>query len=83
MIIAPNPSSSSVQLKFKVDATAKAEIVVYDATGKVILKQQANIQAGNNSVILNNVTKLNDGYYTVSLTTATQSFKARLLVLKP
>jgi Secretion system C-terminal sorting domain len=83
MIIAPNPSSNDAQLKFKVNAASKADIVVYDALGKVILKQQANIQVGNNSVIVNDITKLSNGYYTVCLTTATQTFKSRLLVLKP
>jgi hypothetical protein len=84
MIIAPNPSSSNAQLKFKVTTAGKADIVVYDAAGKIILKQQANTQVGNNSIILNDITKLSDGYYTVRLTTTTtQTFTSRLLVWKP
>jgi hypothetical protein len=83
MIIAPNPSSSNAQLKFKVSTASKADIVVYDAAGKIILKQQAIVQVGNNSILLNDITKLSDGYYTVRLTTTTQTFTSRLLVWKP
>jgi hypothetical protein len=82
MVISPNPSSTNAQIKIKMNKAAMADIAVYDATGKVVLKQQASLFAGNNTVVINNITKLNDGYYTVRLNANNEIFSTKLLVWK-
>jgi Secretion system C-terminal sorting domain len=82
MIISPNPSSTNAQVKIKMNKAAMGDITVFDATGKIVLKQQASLLAGNNTVVINNITKLNDGYYTVRLNTNNEIFSTKLLVWK-
>jgi hypothetical protein len=83
MIISPNPSGSSgVQIKIKTTKAATGAISVFDASGKLILKQQATLLAGNNSVVLNNITQLAEGYYTVRLIANNEIFSSKLLIWK-
>ena len=82
MIISPNPSSTNAQLKIKMNKAATGDITVFDAAGKIVLKQQASFLAGNNTVVINDITKLKDGYYTVRLNTNNEIFSTKLLVWK-
>lgn len=82
MIISPNPSSTNAQVKIKMNKAAMGDITVFDATGKIVLKQQATLLAGNNTIVINNITKLNDGYYTVRLIANDEIFTTKLLVWK-
>jgi Secretion system C-terminal sorting domain len=82
MIISPNPSSTNAQLKIKMNRAAVGDITVFDAAGKIVLKQQASLLAGKNTVVINNITTLNDGYYTVRLNTNNEIFSTKLLVWK-
>ena len=82
MIISPNPSSSGAQIKIKTAKAATGDIAVFDATGKLVLKQQATLFAGNNSVVLNNITELAGGYYTVRLIANNETYSSKLLIWK-
>lgn len=82
MIISPNPSSTNAQVKLKISRAAIGDITVFDATGKTVLKQQVSLLAGNNSVIINNITKLSEGYYTVRLIANNETFSSKLLIWK-
>ena len=82
MIIAPNPSSSGAQIKIKTAKAATGDISVFDATGKLVLKQQATLLAGSNTVSLNNITQLPEGYYTVRLIANNETFSSKLLIWK-
>jgi hypothetical protein len=82
MIISPNPSSNGAQIKIKITKAATGDISVFDATGKLVLKQQAALFAGNNAVVLNNVTLLAEGYYTVRLTANNETYSSKLLIWK-
>ena len=82
MIISPNPSSTNAQVKLKMSKAAMGDITVFDATGKVVLKQQASLLAGNNTIVINNITKLSEGYYTVRLIANNETFSSKLLIWK-
>jgi hypothetical protein len=82
MVISPNPSSSGAQIKIKTIKTATGDISVFDATGKLVLKQQATLLAGSNTVVLNNITLLPEGYYTVRLIAGNETFSSKLLIWK-
>lgn len=82
MTIFPNPSSTNAQLRFKAGAASTATILIYDASGKMIMHQQATILAGNNNVSLNNITQLNEGMYTVKMVTAKAAYSTKLIVWK-
>jgi hypothetical protein len=82
MIIAPNPASSNVQVKFSADKNGIASLKVYDAAGKIVLQQQAEVRTGNNSISLDNVTKLNEGVYVVKLATENETYSSKLIIWK-
>ena len=44
---------------------ATGDITVFDAAGKIVLKQQASFLAGNNTVVINDITKLLLIYQTI------------------
>jgi hypothetical protein len=82
MIISPNPSSSNALVKVKVIKACTGTIAIYDAAGKVVLTQQASLLMGNNSIIINNITSLSDGCYTIRLMANNETFTSKLLVWK-
>ncbi|MGG9960166.1 T9SS type A sorting domain-containing protein [Ferruginibacter sp. SUN106] len=82
MLVSPNPSSSHAQIKVITKKAGKGDITVFDATGKLVLKQQASLLEGNNTIIINNITSLSEGYYTIRLTTNNESFSSKLLIWK-
>jgi len=82
MTIFPNPSSTNAQIRFKADKAALATIMVYDASGKVVLQQQSNVLSGNNSVAINNIVKLSDGMYTVKMISNDVTYSSKLIIWK-
>jgi Secretion system C-terminal sorting domain len=82
MTISPNPSSTNAQVRIKMTKATKGDISVFDAAGKVVLRQQASLLAGNNSIILNDITTLSGGYYTVRLVANEETFTSKLLIWK-
>ncbi len=82
MVIAPNPSSNGAQIKIKIAKAATGDISVFDAAGKLVLKQQATLLAGSNTVVLNNITLLAEGYYTIRLIANNETFSSKLLIWK-
>ncbi len=82
MTISPNPSSTNAQIRIKITKATKGDISVFDATGKIVLRQQASLLAGNNSIILNDIVTLSGGYYTVRLVANEETFTSKLLIWK-
>lgn len=82
LTICPNPASTNAQLKFNTDKTGVASITVYDASGKIVLQQQAIVLSGNNSVAINNIISLADGMYTIKIIINNKSFSSKLIVWK-
>ena len=82
MIISPNPSSVNAQARVKVSKPALGDISVFDASGRIVLRQQATLSAGNNTVTINNITKLSEGCYTVRLIAGNEAFSSKLLIWK-
>ena len=82
LTISPNPASTNAQLKFNADKSGVATIAVYDASGKIVLQQQATVLAGNNSIAINNIVSLADGMYTVKMIINNESLSSKLIVWK-
>jgi hypothetical protein len=82
MIISPNPSSTNVQIKLVATKAGAGDIAVYDASGKIVLRQQAALLIGTNCIALNNITTLSEGYYTIRLTSNNEIFSSKLLIWK-
>ncbi|MGC4100218.1 T9SS type A sorting domain-containing protein [Ferruginibacter sp.] len=82
MSISPNPSSTSAQVKMKITKACTGDIKVFDRNGRLVLNQQASLQAGINTIVLNNVTTLSEGFYTVRLIANNETFTSKLLIWK-
>lgn len=82
MSVMPNPASGNAQIRIKAAKASAGEITVFDASGKAVQKQQANLSAGNNTLVINNVTALSEGYYTIRLVTNDETFTTKLLIWK-
>lgn len=80
--IAPNPSNNSAQIKIKLQKNTPGYISVIDAAGKTVLYQKATLLAGNNTIVINNITTLSEGYYLVRLIANDEIFTSKLLVSK-
>lgn len=82
MTLSPNPASGSVQIQLKTSQPAMADIYITDAAGKRIQTQKAQLQKGNNSVVLNNITALPNGMYTVKLVAGEIAYSSKLVIWK-
>jgi len=82
MSVSPNPSGKNVQVKIKAVRAGAGNITLFDATGKTVLKQQANILTGNNSIAINNMSALSEGYYTIRLVVNDEVFSTKLIIWK-
>ncbi len=82
MIISPNPATTSTQIRITTINAAVGNIIIFDASGRAIMQQQASLQAGYNAIVLNNITQLVGGYYTVRLVVGNQSYTSKLLIMK-
>ena len=82
MVISPNPSSNNAQIRIKTTKAATGDISVFDATGKIVLRQQAQLLVGNNSIEINNIGTLIEGLYTIRLFANNETYSSKLLIWK-
>ncbi len=82
MVISPNPSSNTAQIRVKIAKSTTGDITVFDATGKVVLKQQTALLLGNNTIIIDNIAKLSEGYYSVRLIANDETYSSKILIWK-
>jgi hypothetical protein len=81
-LITPNPASTNAQIRFNADKAGQAQVIIFDAAGKAVMQQQANVLTGNNNIAINNIVKLSEGMYTVKMIVNNESFSSKLIVWK-
>ncbi len=82
LIITPNPASGSAQAKINCSKAGKGTINIYNAAGLLVSQQNISLQKGSNTVLLNNITSLTQGYYTVTLRINDETRSSKLLIWK-
>ncbi len=65
--IQPNPAANSTTVSFSAEKEGEVTIRVIDAIGKSVMVNTQKVYKGNNAVLLNNLSRFNDGVYTVQL----------------
>ncbi|MEI7736268.1 MAG: T9SS type A sorting domain-containing protein [Ferruginibacter sp.] len=80
LIITPNPASGSAQAKINCSKAGKGTIHIFNAAGQLVLQQNITVQKGSNAVLLNNITLLTPGYYTVTLLINDETRSSKLLI---
>jgi hypothetical protein len=82
LIITPNPATGNAKAKINCSKAGKGTISIYNASGLLLSTQNITVQEGNNTIILNNITLLNQGYYTVTLRINNETSSSKLLIWK-
>lgn len=77
--VAPQPANNQVTVSFTAGQKATGILLVHDAKGIRVMSRNMNIQEGYNSMLID-VSALPAGIYFISLNTAKQQRKARLVV---
>ncbi|MBS1921343.1 MAG: T9SS type A sorting domain-containing protein [Bacteroidetes bacterium] len=81
--IVPNPVSNGMAtVRLSASNTGTVELRVIDLTGKVILRQQNKVYEGNNSISLNNLSRLMPGIYTLQLIDGESMTNSKFSLLK-
>jgi phage-related protein len=80
--IMPNASTNDVKVIFTTDKANTGTVVVLDETGKKVLQQQAAIVAGKNSINIDDFHKLNEGTYTIQLTSNNETYTSSFMIWK-
>ncbi|MDP4238196.1 MAG: DUF5010 domain-containing protein [Bacteroidota bacterium] len=66
--ISPNPFSNYLRIDIPSDKQDEVLLTLFDMSGKLLLKQNSALEAGNNILSLNQVGKLNQGVYLLIIT---------------
>jgi hypothetical protein len=84
MVLSPNPvfSGSVVTIRLNADTKKSVEIRVIDNSGKIVLKQQNQLNIGINSIAFNNQSHLQSGIYTVQVVGDGEILSSKLSVIK-
>lgn len=78
--IAPNPANGITQITFNANSSSEATLMIYDITGKLVqYKSLTGLFSGLSRRIID-ISNLNPGIYSITLTSAERCFSARLVV---
>ena len=69
--IAPNAKTATIEVRLTSKKVTDAKIVITDEAGKIVSTQTAKLATGDNAIALVDVSKLEEGNYTVTLTAGT------------
>jgi hypothetical protein len=78
--ISPNPASNFVNVKIVALKDAEATLILYDNSGKAMLKQQHKINKGNNIILLPELNKYSNGVYELKLLMNEEVFIKKLIL---
>ncbi|HRQ49645.1 MAG TPA: T9SS type A sorting domain-containing protein, partial [Agriterribacter sp.] len=78
--ISPNPASSLVNISFYSTLRGTMELQLLDMTGKVVLREQRTVEAGQNSITLNQLSHLSEGIYTILVRTNDKWERERIVI---
>ena len=80
--IMPNAATQDIKIVFSTYQAVDAKIEVIDENGKKVLGQSAVLIAGTNSINIDNFHSLNEGTYTIQLTSSNETHTSKFLYWK-
>ena len=78
--ISPNPASSSINISFYSALRGAMELQILDMTGKLVLREQRTVESGQNSITLNQLSRLSEGVYTILIHTSDRWERERIVI---
>ncbi len=82
LVIVPSFKTGAAKISFKSEKASKGTIVVLDEKGNTVIKQEAVIEAGKNTLTINNFTDLNEGAYVVCVKAGNNTYTSSYLLWK-
>ena len=84
MTISPNPvfGGGVVTIRLGSEGKKNVEVRVIDNSGKIVLKQQNQLNEGINSISFNNQNRLQSGIYTVQVVADDEILSSKLSVIR-
>jgi len=82
LVVFPNPNDGVVNLQFRVDQESQTEVSVSDLVGRKVMEVlNTKMPAGEYKYVVN-LTKLEDGFYLLSVKTDTQLSTSKIIINK-
>ncbi len=81
LLVAPNPAGYTANLFYKVKTAGKADIIVTNQTGAVVLKKATTANEGENRQTLD-VSKLANGMYFIKIQNGTETQMTKIMIMK-
>lgn len=80
--ILPNPAQETAELQISSTRKGEAVIRVYDRSGRMVMNLKQGVDAGMNSIRINNLSKLSDGVYTIRTIVNGRTTSNQLIIKK-
>ena len=82
ILVFPNPTQGEVMVQFRVDQESETEVAVSDLVGRKVMDViNTKMPAGEYKYVVN-LTKLNDGFYLMSVKTDTKISTSKIIISK-
>jgi hypothetical protein len=82
ILVFPNPTDGEVMVQFRVDQESETEVIVSDLVGRKVMDViNTKMPAGEYKYVVN-LTKLNDGFYLMSVKTDTKISTSKIIISK-
>ncbi len=78
--VSPNPASSTVSVSFYSAQKGYVDYQLLDMTGKVILKDQQHIDAGQNVITITQLSRFSEGVYTILIRLSDRWERERIVI---
>jgi hypothetical protein len=82
ILVFPNPTDGEVMVQFRVEQESETEVIVSDLVGRKVMDViNTKMPAGEYKYVVN-LTKLNDGFYLMSVKTDTKISTSKIIISK-
>lgn len=80
MKVSPNPAVSTISVNFYSVLRGNVEYQLVDMMGKVVLREQQHIEAGQNIITINQLSRFSEGVYTIMLRVSDRWERERIVI---
>ncbi|MFT3700924.1 MAG: T9SS type A sorting domain-containing protein [Agriterribacter sp.] len=78
--VSPNPATSAVSLSFSSALRGTVDFQLMDMTGKVVLRDQQRVEAGQNVITISQLNQFSEGVYTILIRLSDRWERERIII---
>jgi hypothetical protein len=79
LLVFPNPFTANVQINLQLEKNGAIQIALFDAGGRLVKKLERQGLAGNNTIVINDLSILQPGIYLIKITTGDHTVFEKLV----